>query len=235
MGLKMEPNITLSDGTPFPGPRRWAVGESGIFTSLQGPWRPRAYGEFFFEDSLWHNVIMAKYFKKISMIQCIRCEVKCKKESSKIWTCLTDTFDIMGQWLAWVPGNGYNIRLGLDPIIGGAPTYTLSKELTDALHHNGYYSLRQVYSGQQNLHAISTWLNPDQLGLSNEYREEWDVYTSAFKRNGICLAAHADRLVWSWNKKQALSTLRMLIWQYGLNMHMIPSGGIKLSRNGRPL
>ena len=59
----------------------------------------------------------------------IRRANKFRKEVSNIWCFLVSSFNILGDWLAWIPGNGTNIRIGMDLIVGGPSTYGLSYDL----------------------------------------------------------------------------------------------------------
>ena len=69
----------------------------------------------------------------------------------------------------------------------------------NALHNNGFRHLYQIYQGYQPSHAAPTWINTDQIGLSERFRVEWDTYINALRQNVIGLSTQEDRLVWSWN------------------------------------
>lgn len=45
---------------------------------------------------------------------------------SNIWSCLINSFHILGQWLAWILENGQCVKLGEDPLIGGDDSYKIS-------------------------------------------------------------------------------------------------------------
>lgn len=46
----------------------------------------------FLSDSLWHRVIMDKYFKNFSVVQWIRLAKKPTKRVCNIWSCLVSSF-----------------------------------------------------------------------------------------------------------------------------------------------
>ena len=94
----------------------------------------------------------------------------------------------MEKWLAWIPGNGANIRLELDLIISGPQQFSLSVGIMNALHNNGFRHLYQIYQGYQPSHATPTWINTGQIGLSEGFRVEWDTYINALRQNVIGLS-----------------------------------------------
>jgi len=67
---------------------------------------------------LWNEVILKKYIRNKSVVECLR---QGKKTLSRISNTLRDlisSLDIVTYWLAWKPGNGRDIRIGTDPMVG---------------------------------------------------------------------------------------------------------------------
>jgi hypothetical protein len=63
------------------------------------------------------------------------------KGMSNCWKALYDSVYIVIDWLAWKPGNGKDIRIGLDPLIGSHYYYKLSENLISLIHSKGIYTL----------------------------------------------------------------------------------------------
>jgi hypothetical protein len=63
------------------------------------------------------------------------------KGMSNCWKSLIDYIPIVTNWLAWNPGNGKEIRLGSDPMIGSHSYYKLSESLVSTLHSKGIFNL----------------------------------------------------------------------------------------------
>ena len=47
------------------------------------------------------------------------------------------SFDVLGDWLVWKLGNGVQIKIGEDPLIGSIDFYQLSLPLLNFLHGKG--------------------------------------------------------------------------------------------------
>ena len=71
----------------------------------------------------------------------------------------------MGQWLAWIPGNGTSIRVGLDLVVKGLKGFALSSKHVQYLHDKGYHSLYQVAKDSSNGCIGTKWLDSVDLGL----------------------------------------------------------------------
>jgi hypothetical protein len=54
----------------------------------------------------------------MSMNECLRKGNSNVKGMSNCWKTLSDSLSIITDWLAWKPGNGKDIRVCLDPLIG---------------------------------------------------------------------------------------------------------------------
>jgi len=65
---------------------------------------------------------------------------------SNCWRALTDSLPIVTDWLVSKPGNGSDIRVALDLLIGSHSYYNLSKNLISTLHSKGIFTLDQATS-----------------------------------------------------------------------------------------
>jgi hypothetical protein len=68
---------------------------------------------------LWHEVIVKKYLRKKSVVAWLRQGNKKWTGGSNIWRALTSSLSIINDWLAWKPGDGRDVRIGIDPLVGG--------------------------------------------------------------------------------------------------------------------
>jgi hypothetical protein len=123
------------------------------------------------------------------------------KGMSNCWKALHDYLSIVTDWLAWKPGNGKYIRVGLDPLIGSHNYYKLSENLISLLHSKVIYTLDQVVYDESGLTNICNWKNTDALELTGEQKVEWENYVKGLKHSGFALSTEGDRLVWTWNNK----------------------------------
>jgi hypothetical protein len=64
---------------------------------------------------LWHEVVLKKYLRKKSVVDWFREGRKNWVGISNIWRALTSSLPIITEWLAWKPGNGKDIKIGVDP------------------------------------------------------------------------------------------------------------------------
>jgi hypothetical protein len=80
-------------------------------------------------QGLWHEVVVKKYLKKKSVVEWFREGRKNWMGTSNTWRALITSVPIITDWLAWKPGNGKDIRIGVDPMIGAHTYYKLSRNL----------------------------------------------------------------------------------------------------------
>jgi len=116
---------------------------------------------------------------------------------------------VIKNWAAWRVEFGTRVLLGLDPFIGGAPSFKLSEALLSFLHGRGIYTLAHIYSpiSSEDLFPFSCLIAQD-LGLPEGLKVEWDCYTQALKQNAIDLTNEPDRLVWTWNMADGVVTVK---------------------------
>jgi hypothetical protein len=99
---------------------------------------------------LWHEVILKKYLRKKSVVAWFREGRKSWSGISNIWRALTSSLSIITDWLVWKPGNGRDIRIGVDPMVGSHTYFKLSRNLILALKAQGIEFLAQA--------GIQVWL-----------------------------------------------------------------------------
>jgi hypothetical protein len=86
---------------------------------------------------LWHEVILRKYLRKKSVVEWLREGSRKWSGVSNIWRALTSSLTIITDWLVWKPGNGRDIRIGADPLVGSHTYFQLSRNLIFLLKAQG--------------------------------------------------------------------------------------------------
>lgn len=92
-------------------------------------------------ESLWSMVVKDKYLQGRSVSTWLRSVKKKTKGVSNICAGLLSTLPILDDWVAWMPGDGHQIQMVPDPILGGPSVYKISRELIFVLRAHGYCSL----------------------------------------------------------------------------------------------
>ena len=80
-------------------------------------------------DCLWHQVLINKYLKNISLVDWIQGKKFISHGGSVIWSGFLQTLPWLGRGLAWQVGSGNNILLGIDPIVGASNSLSLPTRL----------------------------------------------------------------------------------------------------------
>ena len=152
------------------------------------------------KDNLWHHVLIYKYLKKLSVIDWLRNKRFSSRSVSIIWRGFLQILPWLGNHLAWKDGNGNDILLGVDPIIGTHNFYILPEELRSYLEDLDISTLSQAHNILPD--AWSYWYTADELGLGGSLKEAWNAYTKGLLSGGIHLSPLSDSLVWDFNKKE---------------------------------
>jgi hypothetical protein len=150
---------------------------------------------------LWHEVILKKYLKKKSVTEWLREGMKNWIGISNIWRALISSLPILTEWLVWNPGNGRDIRIGADPMVGSQHYYKLSGNLITTLKQKGIISLANVEIADVENSFITRWKKVDLLGLVGEQKDEWDKYIKGLIGSGFVLNSDKDSILWSWDTK----------------------------------
>jgi ribonuclease HI len=150
---------------------------------------------------LWHEVILKKYLRKKSVVAWFREGGKNWNGISNIWRALTSSLSIITDWLIWKPGNGREIRIGVDPMIGSHTYYKLSRNLILALKAQGIEFLAQAgFQGAAST-RLPRWKKARDLGLEGDLIDEWNNYVKGLVGSGFELNNEKDVLLWSWDTK----------------------------------
>ena len=116
------------------------------------------------------------------------------------------TLPWMGTHMAWQVGDGENILLGIDPIVGSQSSFSLLEDLRSYLEDMNICTLSQAQNSLHN--AQSYWLTADDLDLGGSYKITWNAYIEGLSGAGICLTNRLDELVWDYKKKSGSITAK---------------------------
>ena len=95
-------------------------------------------------------------------------------------------------------GNGSDILIGVDPIIGAHSSFIIPEGLRSYLEDLDICTLSQARNILPD--SQSYWYTADELGIDGVWKEAWDSYTAGLDFCGIHLTTQADTLVWDYNK-----------------------------------
>jgi hypothetical protein len=65
----------------------------------------------------------------------------------------------------WIHGNGWNIKLGIDPIVEKVNFHNLYEETLSHLHSRDIFYLEQDFIGHDSNHELSKWFKDGDLLL----------------------------------------------------------------------
>jgi hypothetical protein len=150
---------------------------------------------------LWHEVIVSKYLRKKSVVEWLRQGSRKWTGGSNIWRALTSSLTIINDWLVWKPGDGRDIRIGIDPMVGSHTYYQLSRNLILLLKDLGLEFLAQVGTVDLENSRHTGWIKAEALGLEGDTKDEWNNYVKGLVSSGIELNNDKDLLMWSWDTK----------------------------------
>ena len=108
--------------------------------------------------------------------------------------------------MAWQVGNGENILLGIDPIVGPHTSFCLPEDLRTNLEDLNMCTLSQAHNSLIN--AQSYWFTADDLNLGGTFKLIWTEYVEGLSGAGIRLTDRNDELVWVFNKKSGSISAR---------------------------
>ena len=114
-----------------------------------------------------------------------------------------NTLSLLGRCLAWHVGNGQDILIGTDPIIGSASHSFLPYELREYLLDYGIATLHQAQNTLMGTHGY--WFSAEDLDIGGAWKDAWDVYTKGLEQGKIHLNSISDSLLWAIINKTKMS------------------------------
>ena len=99
--------------------------------------------------------------------------------ASNFWHGFLKDFPRRNQGLTWKDGFGINVMNSADPILILEKKCTLSPNLLKYLIDYGFTKLVDIQRSIYFRHTKSYWLNAQDLGLNNNWENDWAQYISS--------------------------------------------------------
>ena len=144
-------------------------------------------------DGLWHQVLIHKYLKHVSMVDWLRGKNSSPHGGSVIWRVFLQTLPCLGRGLAWQVGNNNSISLGIYPIVGATKSLSLPMGLLDYLADLDIKTLASARNILLGPHGY--WYSTADLCIGGEWKIAWEAFTNYLDRGGIRLYSRSDSLV----------------------------------------
>ena len=104
-----------------------------------------------------------------------------------IWKGFRQTLPWLGSCLSWLVGNGHDVLLGIDPIVGTQDPFTLPMELREYLEDLDIITLAQAHNSQPG--SLHYWFTAEDLNIASDWKLAWDNYTWGLEMGRIRLYA----------------------------------------------
>ena len=112
-------------------------------------------------DGLWHHVLISKYLKNLSVVAWIRGKNFNSRGVSVIWKGFLLTLPWLGRSLAWQVGNGHDVLIDIDPIIGALNSHSLLARFREFLEDLDITTLSQARNTLPGIHHY--WYRTEDL------------------------------------------------------------------------
>ena len=117
------------------------------------------------------------------------------QNSSIIWKGFLKTLHWIGKGILWQVGNGSDIHLGVDLVVGLSNSFILPDDLRAYLEDYGINTLAQA--SNKTPFAAGYWFTAEELDLCGDWKYLWDNYIRGLEYNRIHLKDLSDTLLWS--------------------------------------
>jgi hypothetical protein len=157
-------------------------------------------------SGIWHRVICDKYLQNITVVSWLRSSSFQLSGVSIIWSGMIKFIHLITHGLYWSPGNGKQISLGKDQILGMGKSSFITKKLQASLDLRDMKTLDQIKIHTEDQSPSTNWMSSNDLALSIALEKEWYLYTLALIKLGATLIAEKDNLMWSGGDDSGIST-----------------------------
>lgn len=147
---------------------------------------------------LWGLLMQDKYLKGDTAINWIRSRPKRWVGASNFWRGLIEFLPILKDHLCWRVGNGFQIRLGVESMIGC--NILISPETVSILHQHGLYYLNHARSPLNN-GFNDYWRSAEELDITGIAGLEWNAQIIQYTHTGIVLSNELVTLQWCWQEE----------------------------------
>ena len=97
--------------------------------------------------------------------------------------------------LSWKVGDGFSIKLAIDPVIEMEYHYVLLDDLREYLTDYGLTALHHIWNMGEGTIMKAYWIFAKDLDLGGGWKIEWDCYIKGLTQGGIMLSDHMDKLL----------------------------------------
>ena len=172
-------------------------------------------------NSIWHRVLTSKYLKGLSVVDWLRRKTFGTRRVFVIWKGFLQTLPWMGCQVAWQVGNGSDVLIGIDPVIGVHTSSSLLDGLRSYLEDLNITTLSQAHNTLPD--SQSYWYTADELCINGAWKDACDKYTRGQELCGIRLSSQSYTLLWAFNKHDD-SISAKLVYECIVNSRLPPPG-----------
>ena len=104
---------------------------------------------------------------------------------SAIWKGLLLTLPWLGRHLAWQVGNGKNVLLGIDPIVGVSNSLSIPQGLREYLADLDIVTLAQAQNTLPDAHKY--WYSAEELSVGGVWKDAWNSFMRGLETCGLRL------------------------------------------------
>ena len=105
-------------------------------------------------------------------------------------------------------GNGQDILLGIDPIIGTQTISQLPSDLREYLLDLAISTLSQAHNILPRQHHY--WYTAENLNIVWEWKLVWKIFTRSLEHARIGLSSRSDLLIWDYNKSDGSVSVELV-------------------------
>ena len=124
-----------------------------------------------------------KYMKNLPVHSWIREKCFRVRNVLAIWKGFLLTFPWLGKGILWQVGNGSDIRLGVDPVVGLGSSFILPGDLRAYLEDYGICTLAQARN--ETSFASGYWFTAEDLDLCGDWKSCWENYVRGLEYSRI--------------------------------------------------
>jgi hypothetical protein len=172
--------------------------------------------------SIWNTIIMDKYLGSKPLHHWLRIQPVLLTRASSFWRGLVVSSPVIQHWLCWMPGEGREIQLGSDVILGLGDRSLLSPELRTHLRSLNLIALEQIRIVAAESLLPDDWMSSSELHLREPLSTEWNLFISALKGAGISLKAEPDALSWAGGDGSGLISAKNLYCALQNRIYTVP-------------
>ena len=123
---------------------------------------------------IWNLLLSAKYMRNLPVHTWLREKNFSPRNVSIIWKGFLKTLPWIGKGILWQVGNGTDVLIDVDPVVGMGNSFTLPANLRAYLADYGISTLEQARNNTS--FAKGYWFTAEELDLCEEWKFHWESY-----------------------------------------------------------